>query len=151
VAISLIVACRQDIPVQERPVISHPGLPSIEPVRIDLAELQAEGKITALTLNNSTSYFVYRGQAMGYEYEWLTMFANSQGLELEVKVVDDIPTMFDMLDRGEGDIIACNLAITSERRKLAEFSEPYNLTRQVLVQRLPEGAATMNVRELNSH
>ena len=150
-AVVAITACRQDIPAQERPVIPQPATPVIEPVRIDLADIEKRGKITALTLNNSTSYFVYRGQAMGYEYELLTRFARSIGVDLEIKVVPDTRTMFDMLNHGEGDLIACNLAITSERRQFAEFSAPYNLTKQVLVQRLPEGHESMSTVEINKH
>lgn len=150
-ALILCGACRQDIPVQERPTVKQPGTPVLEPVRIDLEQIRERGKLTALTLNNSTSYFVYRGQAMGYEYELLSRFANSLGVELEVEVVDDVRVMFDMLNDGEGDVIACNLAITRERRKLAEFSTPYNLTRQMLVQRLPEGHESMPTKTLNKH
>lgn len=150
-AFVLVSACRQDIPVHERPVIPQPASTFIEPMRRDLDDIRASGKLTALTLNNSTSYFVYRGQAMGYEYELLSLFANDIGVDLEIKVVPDTRTMFDLLNEGKGDVIACNLAITSERRKMAKFSNPYNLTKQVLVQRLPEGHENMSQAELNQH
>ncbi|HKK40075.1 MAG TPA: lytic transglycosylase F, partial [Cryomorphaceae bacterium] len=117
----------------------------------DLEEIKARGKLVALTLNSSTSYFIYRGHAMGFEYELLQRFAKSIGVELEMQLIPDVNTMFDMLNKGEGDVIACNLAITSDRQEKAAFSEPYNFTKLVLVQRLPEGHQNMTQREISQN
>ena len=38
-------------------------------VFVDLPQLKAEGEITAVTLYSSTSYFQYKMQPMGYEYD----------------------------------------------------------------------------------
>jgi membrane-bound lytic murein transglycosylase F len=119
------------------------------PVELDLAEIKKRGKLIALTLNSSTTYFIYRGHAMGFEYELLKRFAKSIGVELEIKLIRDVNTMFELLEQGKGDVIACNLAITSERLQMADFSEPYNFTKLVLVQRLPEGHEHMTRREIN--
>ncbi|MFT5596158.1 MAG: membrane-bound lytic murein transglycosylase F [Flammeovirgaceae bacterium] len=117
----------------------------------DLEEIKARGKLVALTLNSSTSYFIYRGHAMGFEYELLQRFAKSIGVELEMQLIPDVNTMFDMLNKGEGDMIACNLAITSDRQRKAAFSEPYNFTKLVLIQRLPEDHQNMTQREINKN
>jgi len=149
VAALVLISCQHDVSVQQRPLMGASKLMHISPVEIDLQEILEKKKLTALTLNSSTSYFVYRGQAMGYEYELLKRFTRSIGVELEIKIIPDVNAMFDLLNKGEGDIIACNLAITQDRRKMAAFSDPYNFTRQVLVQRLPEGRDTMTTREIN--
>jgi len=117
----------------------------------DLEEIRARGKLVALTLNTSTSYFIYRGHAMGFEYELLQRFAKSIGVELEIQLIPDVNTMFDMLNKGEGDVIACNLAITADRQEKASFSEPYNFTKLVLVQRLPKDHRNMSRREVNKN
>lgn len=135
----IAVSCRHDASVQERPLIKTTALIHQVPVRFDLDAIRERGSLIALTLNSSTSYFVYRGQAMGYDYELLKRFTESIGVELEIKIIPDVNAMFDLLNKGKGDVIACNLAITQDRRKLADFSVPYNFTRQVLVQRKPEG------------
>jgi membrane-bound lytic murein transglycosylase F len=144
----LAVACRSDT-LRDKATVLHAD--ALQPIQADLDAIRKRGKIVALTLNSSTSYFVYRGQAMGYEYELLRRFAQSQGLELEMRVIPDVNAMFDLLNRGEGDIIACNLVVTRDRMRIARFSEPYNFTRQVLVQRLPEGHQQMKPAELNRH
>jgi membrane-bound lytic murein transglycosylase F len=151
ISVIVTLSCQHDLPVQERMLISAAEVNGIAPVEFDLDAIRQRGKLTALTLNSSTSYFVYRGQAMGFEYELLKRFATSLGVELEIKMIPDVNAMFDLLNKGQGDVIACNLAITKDRLQHANFCEPYNFTRQVLVQRLPEGWQKMDTKELNSH
>src|SRR5690606_34189827 len=140
--------CHHDAKVQERPLIKTTDFVSKEPERFDLDAIKKRGKLIALTLNSSTSYFVYRGQPMGYEYELLKRFTDHIGVDREVKIIPDVNAMFDLLNNGEGDIIACNLAITKKRLEHAAFSDPYNFTRQVLVQRMPEGWEKMKNKEI---
>lgn len=102
-----------------------------------LAEIKKNKKLTVLTENNSTSYFVYRGEPMGYDYEVLNHFAKSLGVDLEVIVVNDINTILDELIAGKADIVAANITVTNERNKLVNFSEPILQTKQVLIQRKP--------------
>jgi membrane-bound lytic murein transglycosylase F len=110
----------------------------------DWSDIVAKGKLTLLTENTSTSYFLYRGQPIGYDYELVKAFCNSHDLELETKVIGDMNQMFQMLDDGEGDLIACNLAITGERLNAVKFTEPLVQTRQVLVQRKPDNWRKMS-------
>ena len=37
-------------------------------VNIDLPEILQKGKLTVLAENSSTSYFIYKGKKMGFEY-----------------------------------------------------------------------------------
>jgi membrane-bound lytic murein transglycosylase F len=68
---------------------------------------------------------------MGFEYEILKEFANELGVELEIKIVNNLDDLIPMLNNGEGDIIACNYTITRERKKQIDFSLPYIRTPQV--------------------
>src|ERR687890_93782 len=52
--------------------------PPAEPVKRDLEEIRARGTLTVLAPYNSTTYFVYRGEPLGYEYELLREFAASR-------------------------------------------------------------------------
>lgn len=149
-ALLVLGACQHDAPVQEKAKIPSASLIQVSPVDFDLEKIKERGKLIALTLNSSTSYFVYRGQAMGYEYELLKRFTQSIGVELEIRIIPDVNAMFTLLNKGEGDIIACNLSITKDRRKYARFSEPYNFTRQVLVQKRPDNWRNMSFKEMNT-
>lgn len=51
-----------------------------EPVPIDLKEIVKKEKLTILAENSSTSFFIYKGQSMGFEYELLREFANDIGV-----------------------------------------------------------------------
>lgn len=117
----------------------------------DLDSLLALKRLTVLTKNSSTSYYIYKGQAMGFEYDLLHAYAKSKGMELEVRVVDDLGRMYDMLDSGEGDLIAANFSITSERAERVAYTEPLLETHQVLVQKRPDGWNSMSKEQLDEH
>lgn len=115
-----------------------------EIAQIDISEIKEKGKLTALTTYSSTSYFIYRGQPMGYEYELLERLADYLEVDLELVVADDLDSMFFQLNNGEVDIIAHGLTITNERKKWVDFTEPHITTRQVLVQRMPKNWRQMS-------
>lgn len=100
--------------------------------------IQERGKLVALTNYSSTSYFVYRGEPMGYQYELLKSFAEFLGVGLEIVVNNSIEGALEDLDNNRCDLIALDLAITKDRKKQVDFSNPLAQTRQVLVQRKPE-------------
>lgn len=121
-----------------------PASPTVlKPVLRDLDEIKSRGKLVALVGNSSSSYFIYRGRPMGFEYELLERLAKELEVDLEVVIPTDMNDVFDMLNRGEGDIVAASLTVTKERAKSVSFSEYLMQTRQVLVQRKPEGWRTM--------
>jgi membrane-bound lytic murein transglycosylase F len=109
------------------------------PIQIDLPEILQKGKLTILAENSSTSFFIYRGKRMGFEYELLKEFCRELGVELEVKIVNNLDDLIAMLNDGEGDIIACNYTVTKERKRIIDFSIPFLKTPQVLIQRKPNG------------
>jgi peptidoglycan lytic transglycosylase F len=101
----------------------------------DLAMIQQEGKLKVVTDFNSINYFIYRGKPMGFQYELLQALSDYLGLEIEVKVNNDLQSNFQNLVDGKTDIIASNLTMTSDRKAMFDFTVPYNQTQQVLVQR----------------
>ena len=72
----------------------------------DLPQIEDSGVLVALTLNSSISYFDYRGEPMGFQYELAEQFAKSLGLELKIKVAPNKQSLVHMLQQGEGDLIA---------------------------------------------
>lgn len=106
-------------------------------INFDLDQILKRGYINALVDNSSTSYFIYRGRPMGYEYELLERFSNYLKVELRIKVIAGIEEAIDLLNKGEGDVIAFPLTITTERTKYVAFSQTHFNTYQVLVQKKP--------------
>lgn len=112
----------------------------------DWKEIKEEGVLRAITNYSGTSYFLYKGKPMGFEYELLERLADYLDVRLEIVLAENIDSIIPMLERGEGDIIAFGLTITEERKKRIDFTDYLYLTRQVLVQRKPP-----NWRRLKRH
>lgn len=94
------------------------------PIVLDLEEIQKRGFIRAIVDNSSTSYYIYKGRRMGYEFEMLKNLASHLGVRLHLIVTSDIQEAFYMLNKGKADIIAMNLAVDESRFHLANFTEP---------------------------
>lgn len=94
--------------------------------------------LIALTDYNSTNYFVYRGEPMGYQFEMLRQFAEHLGVKLKLVITNDMNEAFDLVNQGDVDIIAMGLTITSDRKEKVDFTIPQMQTKQVLVQRKPD-------------
>jgi membrane-bound lytic murein transglycosylase F len=107
-------------------------------VQYDLPKILQDGKLTVLAENSSTSFFIYRGRKMGFEYEVLKEFANEIGVVLTIKTIDNLDDITSMLNKGQGDLIACNYTITKDRKKIIDFSHPFIRSNQVLIQRKPD-------------
>ncbi len=116
--------------------------------QIDLPEIINRRKLVAITGYNAYSYFIYKGEPMGYDFELVNQLADYLNLKLEIKIVKDINKMFEMLNNGEGDIITFNLTVTKERAKKVAFTKPLYTTRQVLVQRKPKGWRRMKLHTI---
>ena len=104
----------------------------------DLEAIKEDGVLHAITIYNSTSYFLYKGVPMGFEYELLSRLAKNLGLKLKITIAEDIDDLFDMLNNGKGDLIAYGLTITEPRKKMVSFTENHYVTHQALVQRMPD-------------
>jgi len=115
----------------------------------DLDAIVQRGYINVLVDNNSVSYFIYKGQPMGYEYELLNLFAGHLNVDLKIKVTSGVDRAMDQLNKGEGDIIAFPLTITKERKKYVSFSQPHFHSYQVLVQRKPDRWRHMTMDAIN--
>lgn len=103
-----------------------------------LKKIKEKGELTALTTYSATSYFLYRGETMGFEYELLERFADYLGVELNIVVSQNIDSMLIQLKNGEVDLVAHGLTITSDRKEQVWFTDYLHLTHQVLVQRKPD-------------
>jgi len=104
-------------------------------VTYDLPQMKDSGELVVLTLYSSTSYFIYRGQEMGFQYELSEQFAKSLGLKLRIEVARNVPDLVRKLRNGEGDMIAYNLPITKELKDSVTYCGEEVVTHQVIVQR----------------
>ncbi len=135
--ITLSTACHQKAYAelqQVDPIDRRSNLPMVAPVTRDLADIKKRGTLTVLAPYNSTTYLIYRGEPLGYEYELLQAFAKSQDLELKMVVVADPRSLFPLLNGGGGDIAAARLIPTADSRIDVSYTNALYRTEPVLVQ-----------------
>ncbi len=109
------------------------GVSVTEPISRDFSEIKKSGVIRMITRYNSNTYFLQHGIERGFEYELVKEFAKKHDLSLEVVIIERNDNPYDMLNRGDGDLIAANYTITPEREAYVDFTHPYNLVDQVVV------------------
>ena len=60
------------------PIDRRSNLQMVAPINRDLADIKKRGTLIVLAPYNATTYFIYRGEPLGYEYELLQSFAKAQ-------------------------------------------------------------------------
>jgi membrane-bound lytic murein transglycosylase F len=101
----------------------------------DWHDIKDSGELVVLTLYSSTSYFNYRGEEMGFQYELSRQLADSLHLRLRVEVAHNVRDLIAKLDNGDGDLIAYPVPITKNRKDSLLFCGEEVVTHQVIVQR----------------
>ncbi len=101
----------------------------------DYQQLIERDTIRVLTLNTSTSYFIYRDQKMGYHYDMIKNFANEKGLEIEIIIAANNSELYEMLYDNKGDIIAYNIPIENDKKDFVNYCGLSEITHQVLIQK----------------
>jgi membrane-bound lytic murein transglycosylase F len=100
-----------------------------------LQRIRGHGRIIMITQNSANTYYLYREQPMGFEYDLAREFARYLGVDLEV-ITPNWLQMFEMLERGEGDFIAAGVTVVPSRERRVDFSTAYLKIRQQMI--LPE-------------
>lgn len=115
----------------------------------DFNQIKEDGKLIVTTLYSSTSYFQYRMQPMGYEYEMIKDYAESNNLDLEIKVAPSSERMYEMLDSGIVDVIAYPVFVTNSMKDKYTYCGKEEQSSQVLIQRTDKSKKILtNVTEL---
>lgn len=100
------------------------------------------------TLYSPSSYFLYRDEEMGYDYELVRSLAAERGVALDLHVAPSLSAAVEWLDSGWIDLIAYDVPVTSE---YAEHAVPCGVvthTRQVLVQPRKSDSLITDVTQL---
>lgn len=114
----------------------------------DFEKIKEAGELTILTLSSSTSYFMYREEPMGFHYDFAKEFCKEYDLKLTVKVADNTEHLVQMLQAGEGDLIAFSLPIQNELKQELTYCGVNLVSHQVLVQRAGATSLVKDVTEL---
>ncbi|MBW2419505.1 MAG: transporter substrate-binding domain-containing protein, partial [Deltaproteobacteria bacterium] len=103
----------------------------------DLPRIRERGVLRVLTRNSGTTYFIWRGKLMGFEYELLKKFADQNDLRLEMVVPPSRDDLFSWLLEGRGDLVAAGLTTDATRagQEGVVFTRPYHRVRETIVAR----------------
>ncbi|MBO6622301.1 MAG: transporter substrate-binding domain-containing protein [Balneola sp.] len=144
----LSISCTE---TQEIPKETPSTLATItEPVERDYAEIKNTGILRVITSYSSSTYFLHRGIQAGFEYELIKNFAKEHELALEVIIIGENENPYDLLNSGEGDLIAASYTITEERKEVVDFTRPYNLVDQIIVLSEELGQEPESITDLSS-
>ncbi len=117
--------------------------------KADLEDIKKRQVLRVLTRNNSTCFFIYRGEQLGFEYELARAFAKELGVRLEVIVPPSREALEEYLRDGKGDIVAAGLVATSEREKEFAFTRGYSEVSEIVVAK--QGGAIKSLDDLKGH
>lgn len=91
--------------------------------------------LKVVTLYGPTSYFEYRGEPMGIDYENVRKFTEDEGMVLEIKTVANIQDLIESLQSGESHLAAYPVPSIAEYNEEVIHCGHKEVTNQVLVQR----------------
>jgi len=104
------------------------------PVSNDLKEIIKSDTLRVATMYGSTSYFLYRDELMGFDYEMAENLANFLHLNLDISIATSENEMAQWLLENKVDVVAYNVPQTKELKKNFSFVLPQSESYQVLVQ-----------------
>ncbi len=149
IILAIIYSCNAPVAEHEKNVNQTVKVESTHAV---LDSILSRGVLRAATDYGSLSYLIYRGEPIGYQYELLKEFTKQLGVELQLVIESNMQNGIDMLDSNKIDLLAMGLTVTSERSTKLAFTLPILTTRQVLVQKKPDGYQKMETAdEIESH
>lgn len=100
----------------------------------DWPYIKKQKTLRLLTRNHPASYFIWRGELMGFEYDLIKRFADKEDLTLEIIVPPRDNNILDWLVEGKGDIAASALTVTQDRKNMGvQFTRPYQQVTEILV------------------
>lgn len=101
--------------------------------------LKEKGTLVAVTNCAEINYKTNNSHISGFEYELLKDFCSANGLELEVKVNENIDSCFQLLDSCQVDVVAIGIGSSKSMKKRYLLTDPIMMQKSVLVQRMPKG------------
>ena len=102
-----------------------------------LEQIVMSGTLRAGTRLSPVSYARDQGRLGGFEYELLTLFADSLGVALDLHVPQSPGSLIDKVANNQLDVAAAGLTVTRERARRVTFGPVYQTVTARLVYRKP--------------
>jgi len=116
-----------------------------------LPDVRQSKELIVVTHNGPNTYYVNGDNAFaGLEYDLVRLFAADLGPEYKVSflLVGNISEVLPTLLEGRAHMAAADLTITSIRKRMVDFSMPYQGVQQYVVYNTEQGKAPKKVQDL---
>jgi membrane-bound lytic murein transglycosylase F len=101
----------------------------------DLPAIRERKVLRVLTRNNAASYFVWRGEILGFDHDLAVEFAKRLGVQVEFIVAPTRAALFAWLFEGRGDVVAASITTRESRAGAFALSRSYNRVVETVVTR----------------
>jgi len=97
-------------------------------------KIQETKTVRFVLRNNLSSYYIWRGELLGFHYELAKRFAKDHKLRYEIIVAPNNVALLDYLLEDKADIALGFLTPTEQRRKKGiAFSRPYHYASELII------------------
>ncbi|MCP4187195.1 MAG: transporter substrate-binding domain-containing protein [Gammaproteobacteria bacterium] len=111
----------------------------------DFGRIKKRKVLRVLLPNNAASYFLYRGELLGFEYELMKEFARYHDLRLQVVVPPNHKAFSTWLLEGRADIAMGFLEVDKAKQLLGiNYSQPYHYARRHIVVATDSGVSMIS-------
>jgi membrane-bound lytic murein transglycosylase F len=116
----------------------------------DLPQILESGRLSVVTDSSSVGFSMKGDSVFGFQYEIVKAFADTLGLELVISEQKDMKTRMNGLIKGDYDIVANFMPITTEWKNDVLFTNPFFTSRQLLVQRITKDSVqSVKIKKLD--
>jgi len=114
-----------------------------------LQKIKSEGKLTIVTRNGPTTYYISAVGPAGFEYDLAKLFTRELGVELDVMISDNLTELFPIIINGKAHIAAAGLTVTEKRKQLIRFGPVYQVIKEQVVYH-KENTRPENINDLSN-
>ncbi len=115
-----------------------------------IAAIKERGKLIAATDFSGISFFIYKGNPMGFQFEMLSDLARNIGVPLEIITVKSIDEAYALLEDGDCDIVAMNLVPSEPYTDKFLYTIPHSEVELALVMLNTDSSSTTAVASNSS-
>jgi len=104
--------------------------------RSALERVQRRGELVVATRNAATTYYEGVHGLTGMEYDLVSLFAQSLGVEARFTLPKSLEVMLQRVQDGDVDLAAAGLTVTDDRARSVRFGPAYDQITQQVVYRM---------------
>lgn len=101
---------------------------------------EASGELVVVTRNSPTTYYLNaKSEAVGFEHDLVMRFAEAQGWTVRFVLADTLPSLFEIMRKGQAHLAAAGLSVTEDRRINQRFGPVYGQVKEWVICRQDRG------------